>query len=181
MWFPNWFTFLISASFVGCIWFDEVGRTRQKNSLKTFIQINAHTLKVSRRRSRQAAQRARLQLFVIIWKEIWLKTHEKQWRKREKRPQAVLFNQIQYICHILSYTVIPLKVFTAATVASMWHVTWHTNTLWKQQDINRNFGCIQSIGCFVRARVCFNQILKYTTIDVLWFYTCSIHLICQTI
>lgn len=61
--------------------YDEVGRRRkrQQNPLKTFIQINAHTLNI---------RRARMQLF-IIWKEICLLTTtedkmKKDWEKSQR-------------------------------------------------------------------------------------------------
>lgn len=114
-----------------------------------------------------------MQLFIIIWKEIWLKSHECQWRKRKKRPQAELFNQIQYICHI-SYTN-SVKVFAAA---SIWHVTRHTNILQKPQfcrtEATSPSACIHV----------YISSLEYIYIHLLLCFIatqCSIHLICQTI
>lgn len=113
-------------------------------------------------RERASDRATRMQLFVIIWKEIWLKSHECQWRKRKKRPQAELFNQIQYICHI-SYTN-SVKVFAAA---SIWHVTWHTNILQKPQFCRTELFHLVLACLFLQFRIH----IVYTSIVVFHRYT----------
>lgn len=75
--------------------------TKEKSPLKTFIQINAHTLNIRSGNAHAIVHRMkrnRPQQQQKVNKE-WEK-YECEWRKRERRPQAEHFNQIQYICHI---------------------------------------------------------------------------------